>query len=245
MGFPRGVVRACQTAATQAALALQNLRLLAEARQAAVVRERQRMAHEIHDTLAQGFTSIIMSLEAAEENSGAPEEAQRYLEGVRRTARENLAEARRLVWALRPESLENASLPEVLSRVAASWSEESGVTCGVAVTGTPISLSSDAEATLLRVAQEALSNVRKHASAGRVALTLSFVGDVVLLDLQDDGVGFDPAACDGVRPDGGFGLKAMRERVQRAGGTLVVESAPAEGTTLTVSIPVSYGRVGG
>lgn len=242
-GFPRGTVRAYQTAASQAALALQNLRLMEEARQAAVLRERQRMAHEIHDTLAQGFTSIIMTVEAAEANLPAAQapEARRYLEGVRRTARENLAESRRLVWALRPEALEDASLPEALERLAASWSEESGVACGVAVTVAPLPLPAATEAILLRTAQEALSNVRKHAAAKRAALTLSFVGDVVLLDAQDDGAGFDPGALnDGApRPESGFGLGAMRERIEGAGGTLTVESAAGEGTTLTASLPMA------
>ena len=240
-GFPRGTVRAYQTAASQAALALENLRLMEEARQAAVLRERQRMAHEIHDTIAQGFTSIIMTIGAAEANlpSAQAPEVWRYFEGVRRTARENLAEARRLVWALRPEALEGTSLPEALSRLAASWSENSGVACGVTLTGAPVPLPAATEAILLRAAQEALSNIRKHARAKRAALTLSFVGDVVLLDVQDDGAGFHPgAAADGAaRLAGGFGLRAMRERVEGVGGTLCVESALGEGTTLTVSLP--------
>lgn len=241
--FPRGTVRAHQTAASQAALALVNLRLVEEARRAAVLRERQRMAHEIHDTIAQGFTSIIMTVEAAEAKLSAAwePEARRYLEGVRRTARENLAESRRLVWALRPEALEGSSLPEALGRLAASWSEESGVSCAVAVTGTPRTLPAATEAILLRAAQEALSNVRKHAAAKRAALTLSFVGDTVLLDAQDDGVGFAPdASADGApRPEGGFGLRAMRERVEKVGGILTVESAVGEGTSLTASLPVA------
>ena len=201
------------------------------------------MAHEIHDTIAQGFTSIIMTVEAAEANLPAARtpEARRYLEGVRRTARENLAESRRLVWALRPEALEGSSLPEALERLAASWSEESGVSCGVTVTGTPRPLPAATEAILLRAAQEALSNVRKHAAAKRTALTLSFVGDTVLLDAQDDGAGFCPGdSTEGApRLEGGFGLGAMRERVEGAGGTLSVESVVGEGTTLSVSLPMT------
>ena len=201
------------------------------------------MSHEIHYTIAQSFTIIIMTDETAEANLPAARnpEARRYLEGVRRTARENLAESRRLVWALRPEALEGASLPEALGRLAASWSEGSGVACGFAVAGTPRPLPATAEAILLRTAQEALSNVRKHAYAKRAALTLSFVGDVVLLDAQDDGRGFDPeaSAVGAPRPEGGFGLEAMRERIEGVGGTLTVESAAGEGTTLTASLPVA------
>ena len=246
--LPRSTVRACLTIEAQVALALENLRLVEEARRAGrqtgVLRERQRMAHEIHDTLAQGFTSIVMNLEAAE---GAmppnTDRARHHLDQARLTARESLAEARRLVWALRPDALENASLPEALERLAERWKGESGIAAGVATTGTPCPLPSEVEATLFRVAQEALSNARKHArTASRVALTLSYMGDNVALDVRDDGEGFDPDREAGKVRDqnsGGFGLKGMRERVERVGGTLSIESAPGEGTTLAVELPMN------
>jgi len=248
--FPRSTVRSYQTVAAQAALALENLRLVEEARragrQAGVLRERQRMAHEIHDTLAQGFTSIVMNLEAAEgimpPGSG---QMHHHLDQARLTARESLTEARRLVWALRPERLEEASLPEALAGLAERWSSESGIAASVATTGARQPLTPVIEATLFRVAQEALANVRKHArGASRVALTLSYMGDAVALDARDDGVGFDPSQEDKRVRDhdsGGFGLKGMRERVEEAGGTLSVESAIGEGTTLAVELPVVAG----
>lgn len=247
--FPRSAVRSYQTVAAQAALALENLRLVGEARragrQAGVLRERQRMAHEIHDTLAQGFTSIVMNLEAAESVMSREEEpgrVHRHIDQARLTARESLTEARRLVWALRPERLEEATLPEALVGLAERWTEESGIPASVATTGTPRPLPSGAEAALFRVAQEALANVRKHAQgASRVALTLSYMGDAVALDARDDGAGFDPAGEAGKardRDSGGFGLRGMRERVEGIGGTLSVESAPGEGTTLAVELPV-------
>ena len=246
--FPRGAVRSYQTVVAQAALALENLRLVEEARragrQAGVLRERQRMAHEIHDTLAQGFTSIVMNLEAAESimlpDSGR---AHHHLDQARLTARESLIEARRLVWALRPERLEEASLPEALAGLAERWSEESGIAAGVSTTGAQQPLPPRVEATLFRVAQEALANVRKHArGASRVALTLSYMGDAVALDARDDGAGFDPSRENGRVRDkdsGGFGLKGMRERVEEAGGTLSIESVIGEGTTLAVELPVT------
>src|ERR671921_2901632 len=245
--IPRSTVRACLTIGVQAALALENLRLVEEARKAGrqtgVLRERQRMAHEIHDTLAQGFTSIVMNLEAAEgAMPPSTDRARHHLDQARLTARESLTEARRLVWALRPEALENVSLPEALNRLAKRWSKESGVTAGVTVTGTPRPLSPDIEATVFRTAQEALANVRKHANAGRVALTLSYMGDALALDVRDDGVGFDPSQTAieaGDRTSGGFGLKGMRERIEQAGGSLSVESTPGEGTTLAVELPAS------
>jgi signal transduction histidine kinase len=247
--LPRSTVRACLTVGAQVALVLENMRLVEEAlragRQAGVLRERQRMAHEIHDTLAQGFTSIVMNLEAAEGvMPPVSSRARHHLDHARLTARESLTEARRLVWALRPEQLEGASLPEALQRLADRWSAESGISATVATTGTPHPLSPGIEATLFRVAQEALNNVRKHArGASRVALTLSYMGESVALDARDDGAGFDPAHELGrVRnrdSGGGFGLKGMRERVEVAGGVLSIESAPGEGSTLVVELPVT------
>ena len=252
-GFSRVKMRTYSTLAAQVALVLENLRLLEEAQQAGVSSERQRLAHEIHDTLAQGFTSIVMNLEAAEGMlpSGLSS-VQQYLDQARSIARESLAEARRLMWALRPESLERSSLPEALSRLAESFSEESGGTAAASttVTGTPQPLTPEIEVTLLRVAQEALANCRKHAQASRVAITLSYMNNLVALNVQDDGVGFDPNQLGGgggtkkeepagAQSTGGFGLVGMRERVEQLRGTLLVESAPAEGTTLMVAIPLA------
>ena len=161
--------------------------------QAGVLEERQRLAREIHDTLAQDFTSIVLHLEAADAALPArPSPLRTHVSRARETARAGLREARRLVLALRPEPLEDASLPEALRRVAARWAEETGVPADVTVTGEPVALHPEAEVTLLRAAQEALTNVRKHARARQVDLTLSYMGDQVTLDVQDDGVGFDP-----------------------------------------------------
>ena len=245
--LPRSTVRACLTVGAQAALVLENLRLIEEAersgRQAGVLRERQRMAQEIHDTLAQGFTSIVMNLEAAEGIlSPGSTRVRDYLDQARHTARESLTEARHLVWALQPEALKSASLPEALGRLVERWSEESGTAADVNVTGTPCPLSPKIETTLFRTAQEALANVRKHAHANRVALTLSYMSDTVVLDARDDGIGFDPLLIDTEERDrtsGGFGLKGMRERVEQVGGTLSVESGPGEGSTLVVELPMT------
>jgi signal transduction histidine kinase len=245
--LPRSTARACLTIGAQVALALENLRLVEEARragrQAGALRERHRMAREIHDTLAQGFTSIVMNLEAAEgAMPSGSRRAQFHLDQARLTARESLTEARRLVWALRPELLEEASLPEALGELAERWSRESGITAAFATTGSPCPLLPEVEATFFRVAQEALANVRKHArGASRAALTLSYMRDTVALDVCDDGTGFDPAREVGKVRDqysGGFGLRGMRERIEGVGGTLSIESAPGEGSTLVVELPV-------
>jgi signal transduction histidine kinase len=146
------------------------------------------------------------------------------------------------VWALRPKLLEEAPLPEALTRLVERWSEASGVAAHTNVTGAPRQLPPEVEATLFRVAQEALTNIRKHARAHRTALTLSYMNDRVALDARDDGTGFDPEhnnAIAGSTREGGFGLGTMRERVERLGGTLSIESAPGDGTTLVVELPVA------
>jgi signal transduction histidine kinase len=212
---------------------------LAEAeREGGRLAERQRLARDIHDTLAQGFVSIVLQLQAAEaELPEDADEARNHLERARRTARDNLAEARRLVWDLRPEALSAAPLGEALGRLAGRVAEETGLAATATVTGTPQPLSADTEVTLLRVTQEALANVTRHAGAGRVAVTLSYMDGEAALDVRDDGAGFAPTA-DGHGPNGGLGLRGMRERVEALGGRLAVESAPGRGTTIAVTVPV-------
>src|SRR6478752_725761 len=146
--------------------------LLTQAREAGVLEERQRMAAEIHDTIAQGLTGVITQLEAARHATTRPEEHDRHLGNAERLARESLSEARRSVEGSMPAPLEAATLPDALRAVAQEWSE---------VTGDPITLDPEIEVTLLRTGQEALANVAKHAQAGRARLTLSFMGDEVAL----------------------------------------------------------------
>jgi signal transduction histidine kinase len=208
-----------------------------EERRAGILEERGRLAREIHDTLAQGFISIVTHLEAAEESEPGSRESRRHVEQAKQTSRENLSEARRLVAALRPEILESYSLPEALRRLSGRASEDLGIPVDLNVTGNPHESSQDLQVTLLRAAQEGLANVRRHAQARRIDLTLSYAGDLILLDIQDDGVGFDPATSNR-NGDGGFGLHSMRERVEALGGELLVESEPGVGTTLAVQLPL-------
>ncbi len=214
--------------------------LAAAQRREGVMAERERLAREIHDTLSQGFTSIVMHLEAAEQ--ALPDDLttlQRHLNRARETARDSLQEARRVVHDLRPDLLARQSLSEALERVVQRWSEENGVDASVTATGTVAPLPADVDVTLLRVTQEALANVARHARAEQVRLTLSYMNDVVVLDVQDNGVGLDGAAPSA---GSGFGLTAMRERIEQLGGTLFVESEPGEGTTLVVEIPLARGE---
>ncbi len=210
--------------------------LLTQAREAGVLEERERMAREIHDTIAQGLTGVITQLEAARHALDRPQEHDRHLANAERLARDSLSEARRSVDGALPAALETAALPDALREVARAWSERTGVPAELTVTGEPLSLEPEIEVTLLRTAQEALANVEKHAHAGRARLTLSFMGDVVALDVRDDGVGFDAQRPDPA-PGGGFGLHGMRQRVARVAGTLVIESEPGGGTAVSARVP--------
>jgi len=140
------------------------------------------------------------------------------------------------VHELRPQPLEAARLGEALAEVAGRWSALHGVPARVTTTGQPRPMPPDVEVTLLRTAQEALANVAKHAAATRVGLTLSFMDDEVALDVRDDGAGFDPAGLR-VSADGGFGLTAMRQRVEGLSGTLEIESEAGAGTAVSACIP--------
>lgn len=210
--------------------------LAAAERQAGMLAERQRLARDIHDTLSQGFASVVLLLEAAEESLATGQPADRHITQALRSARDNLAESRRVVWALRPRPLADRSLPQALEELAGRLAEETGLRPRATVTGTQCPLAPQAETALLRIAQEALANVRKHAAATQVTLTLSYLDDVVLLDVADDGVGFDP---DTVAAGGGLGLRVMRERITQLGGSLTIESAPGQGTTIAAELPTS------
>jgi signal transduction histidine kinase len=226
--------------ASMAENAALHAQLLTQARQAGIVEERQRLAGEIHDTLAQGLTGIIAQLEAAEHTRHRPEEWSRHLAQARTLARSNLTDARRSVRALRPEQLEEASLPEAITILARTWSEQAAIAAALGTTGTVTRASADTEAAVFRVAQEALSNVAKHAQATRVQLTLTYLDDTLLLDVADDGTGFDPAT----RTDG-YGLAGMRRRLERVGGTLTIESTSGDGTTLNAAVPLAGPDHGG
>jgi signal transduction histidine kinase len=210
--------------------------LLAQAREAGIHDERQRLAREIHDTLAQGLTGIITQLQAVEQAGHDPAERRRHFETAIRLARESLSEARRSVDALRPEPLEQARLSDAIAAVAGRWSSLHGVPAEVVVTGTAHPLPPETEVVLLRAAQEGLANVAKHAMASRAWLTLSYMDCEVALDVRDDGRGFDVAGAPGMA-GGGFGLMAMRQRVEGLAGTLQVESEPGGGTVISAWIP--------
>jgi signal transduction histidine kinase len=200
--------------------------------EAGVLAERHRLAGEIHDTLAQGFTSIVTLVQAAQAglDPGATQ-ARRHLDLALATARDNLAEARALVEALRPAGLESSSLGDALRRVTQTTGAEAGLLARTEVEGQVRPLPTGTEVVLLRVCQEALANIRKHAGAQAVLVRLHYGGDVVQLEITDDGVGFDTAAV-----NSGYGLRGMSDRLQQAGGTVRVRSAPGAGTAVRAEV---------
>jgi len=220
--------------------------LVTQAREAGVHDERQRMAREIHDTLAQGLTGIITQLQAADRVREHPEAWQHHMDQVKALARDSLAAARRSVAALGPPELEDSRLPEAIAEFAARWSSTSTVPAQVQTVGDPRPILAELEITLFRVAQEALANVAKHARAGLVVVTLSYLDDQVMLDVRDDGVGFelDAVAQRGEAADGtGYGLRGARQRLDRVQGTLEIESRRGEGTAVNASVPALAAEV--
>ncbi|WP_020658281.1 sensor histidine kinase [Amycolatopsis benzoatilytica] len=213
--------------------------LAAMERSAGVLAERERLSREIHDTLAQGLSSIHLLLRAAERAlPDRPAAALPHVAQARQAAQGNLTEARRLVYALSPVELEGASLPAALERLCRREGQRSGLTVHFHLSGTAFDVPTAYEVALLRIAQSALSNTVRHASASRAELTLSYMDTSVTLDAVDDGIGFDPQALRGGSEEGGFGLAAMRARARSLGGTWTVESSPGHGTALAVSFPV-------
>jgi signal transduction histidine kinase len=228
-----------QGLADQAAVAIANAHLLQQEREAATLEERTRLARDIHDTIAQGLTGIVVQLGATQRALAlAPEEAREHLALAMQMARETLGEARRSVWNLRAAALERGDLAGALQAVAL---RPLGAHVNVTFQqiGESWPLSPDVESTLLRVCQEALANVARHAQASEAGVTLEYEREGVNLRVADNGIGLDGDLLDraGVPTglQGGFGLLGMRERVGALGGTLEVSSDG--GTQILVTIP--------
>jgi signal transduction histidine kinase len=222
----RVIVQSNERAALIAELEASRAEVARLSHEAGVAAERARLAGEIHDTLAQGFTSIITLLQAVD-----PGLADERLALAVRTARENLAESRSLVAALAPSALSSGSLLEAVRRQTARFTEETAVPATCRVSGEVRALPTAVEVVLLRAAQEALANVRRHADAGEVSVLLAYGVDSVRLVVRDDGRGFDPGAVDG------FGLPGIRARAEQVDGTLRVHSVPGAGALVEVEVP--------
>ncbi|MFE9554595.1 sensor histidine kinase [Streptomyces sp. NPDC006692] len=211
--------------------------LLLQAREAGVADERRRLAAEIHDTIAQGLAGIIAQLQVVA-GSTDPHLVREHLASAQSLARHSLGEARRSVQNLSPLDLEHDLLHEALKKTVAEWGTRHAVRADFTVTGTAVQLHEEIEATLLRIAQEALANAGRHAHASRIGVTLSFMGDEVSLDVRDDGRGFDPLDLPARSGSGGFGLDGMRARAERIAGSVTVESEPGHGTAVSARVPL-------
>jgi signal transduction histidine kinase len=197
-------------------------------REAGVAEERQRLAGEIHDTVAQGLSSVVMLIEAA--LVAEPRAARQHLDLAIRTARDNLDEARAIVGALTP-ALDGASLEDALRRAVDRFTDETDIPAMFTTSGTSRALPTAVEVVLLRVVQEAMTNVRKHSGAGCARVSLTLEPSTVAVEVTDDGSGFDPEAL-----HAGYGQGAMRNRVEQLGGRLYVHSAPGQGTTVRTEV---------
>lgn len=201
-------------------------------REAGAAAERERLAREIHDTLAQGFTSIVALSQAVEpELETDPEAARKHVELIRATARENLAEARAMVAELTPTPLHEGSLPAAIKRQSDRLAAETGIGVTMHASDDLPSLGMATDVVLLRVTQEAFANIRKHAQASTVAVELSSTDGNVRLSVADNGIGLPAEHTEG------FGLRGMRTRIAQVGGKMSVSPTPGGGTTVTVEVP--------
>ncbi|MHA7221670.1 sensor histidine kinase [Arthrobacter sp. RHLT1-20] len=215
-----------------AEVALAQSRLAASERRAGAIAERERVSREIHDTVTQGLASSLLLLEAA--NRAWPRSSAR--QDVRQATtllRRNLSETRSLVHELAAPGLEASPLPEALLQAATPYV----AAARLMVTGEPRPVPPEVRHALLRVVQSAAANINLHAAAVNATLTLGFLPDTVTLDIYDDGVGFDPVAVSPPSDAGGYGLRAMRQRVEQLGGVFSVESTPGEGTIVAAQLP--------
>ncbi|NUU32284.1 sensor histidine kinase [Arthrobacter sp. C9C5] len=212
---------------------------------AGTLAERTRLAREIHDTLAQGFSSIVLMGRSAEQalEAGDTGTARNRLRTVQETAAANLAEARNFVRGLQPPELEQNPLVDSLRRLCEQTETEAAargnaLRCRLEIDGTPAELSNPHRTTLLRAAQASLANVWAHADARTAVVTLSFLGTEVAMDIFDDGAGFDPSAVPERADGSGYGLKSLRDRVAALAGTIDLESAPGDGTVVAIRLPL-------
>ena len=206
-----------------------------EARFATVMAERNRMARELHDSLAQGLAGIALHAGALRQAEPALKEAaSRHLDTIGRLVQSSLAEARGSVWDLQPESLRDGDLPAALASVVRELTLDTPVRTALDVRGTPRRLGRQTERNVFRIGQEALTNALKHSQSEQVDVVLSFEPDRIELRVRDYGRGFDPSAAHAAE---GFGLTSMRERAEQIGGHVAVKSSPGGGTEVVLQAP--------
>lgn len=230
-------IELAQGLAEQATLAWQLTRLAEQAQKAAVTEERNRLAREIHDTLAQSFAGILIQLRAAKQimNGDKPESAA-HLDSAMNLALTGLSEARRSVKGLRPQLLRDGDIVHALEQLVNQLSGESHMKIHLSATGELPSLPTDVESNVLRLTQEAITNAIRHSGGSRIDVKLSADSEILKLMIDDDGDGFDPHVSTLNR---GFGLVSMQERAERIGGDLTILTKPGAGTKLHLLVPVA------
>jgi signal transduction histidine kinase len=223
-------VELAQALAHHVMMATHAAELAERQREAAILKERTRMARDIHDTLAQGFTGVIVQMEAAEEAllEEDPENAAQHVRRARELARESLGEARRSVHALRPQALEKVGFADALKAIIQNTTAGTSLRAEFRLKGEPRELGPDVEENLLHIGQEALTNALKHAHATKFNALLSFNLEAVCLELSDNGDGFLVNSVNGE----GFGLIGMKERAEQIGAKLEVLSKLGAGTQI-------------
>ena len=208
-------------------------------RELAVLEERNRMAREIHDTLAQGFTGIVLQLEAAEQAlDGADPEVEGHLDRAKNLARESLQEARRSVWDLLPKSLEEHTLDAAIKEAVDSWADQGREAVSLVLSGYQRELPLEVQTALFRICQESLTNIRRHARATEVKVELRSDSDEACLAVRDNGQGFNLEEVKANGGQEGLGLAGMEQRANILGGILSVQSQAGKGTLVEVKIPL-------
>jgi signal transduction histidine kinase len=212
-------------------------RTMVEAEFAAMLAERNRVAREIHDTLAQGLAATSVQLRLAKKTAGNAEMLGHHLDAAQQFVRESLEEARNSIWNMRSQVLENGDLAAALKDILRQMVDGAEVETRFEVAGKAHRLAPVVESNLLRVGQEAITNAAKHAQARHINVKLEFGEKQFQLTVSDDGRGFDPAQT--ALGAGGFGLVGMRERIAALHGELSLRSAPGQGAEIKLMVPVS------
>jgi PAS domain S-box-containing protein len=227
-------IELAQSLAQHVMMAVHGQQVAEQERQAAILKERARLARDVHDTLAQGFTGVILQMEAAEEAlfDENPDAAVQRVRRAREIARESLGEARRSVHALRPQALDKSGFAEALQSMLNNTTAGTSLRTSFCSEGEPMVLPANVEETLLRIGQEALSNALKHARPTEFHIRLCFKSDAVRLELFDNGKGFVVG-----QTNGGVGLLGMKERAEQIGATLTISSEPGKGTKIIAVSP--------
>jgi len=227
-------IELAQSLAQHVMMAVHGQQVAEQERQAAILKERARLARDVHDTLAQGFTGVILQMEAAEEAlfDENPDAAVQRVRRAREIARESLGEARRSVHALRPQALDKSGFAEALQSMLKNTTVGTSLRTSFCWEGEPMILPANVEETLLRIGQEALSNALKHAHPTEFHIRLCFKSDTVRLEFFDNGKGFVVG-----QTNGGVGLLGMKERAEQIGATLTISSEPGKGTKVIAVSP--------